>query len=185
MTWENHQASIFNGVHVWSGDASNAAGAKVEAYTKAMKAHQQQLDDAITWCNTAASNIVSAKDTITTNVTAAQQEIKTIEDTAALTGLDPNGDVRAVVEREYGENVATIDGLAVGLGGKPGVPASPATGRESPIRIRPAEMQPPLEPNRKARCELIGGEPLAQRRVCAASRQSPSSCRSIPVGRRR
>ena len=21
VTWENHQASIFNGVHVWSGDA--------------------------------------------------------------------------------------------------------------------------------------------------------------------
>ena len=119
----------------------NAAGAKVEAYTKAMKAHQQQLDDAITWCNTAASNIVSAKDTITANVTAAQQEIKTIEDTAALTGLDPNGDVRAVVEREYGENVATIDGLAVGLGGKPGMPASPVDGPGKPDPNQPTEMQ--------------------------------------------
>ena len=97
-----------------------------------MRAHQQQLDDAITWCNTAANNIVSAKDTITKNVTAAQQEIKTIEDTAALTGLDPNGDVRAIVEREYGENVATIDALAVGLGGKPGVPASPVDGPGKP-----------------------------------------------------
>ena len=151
VTWENHQASIFNGVHVWSGDASNAAGAKVEAYTKAMKAHQQQLDDAITWCNTAASNIVSAKDTITANVTAAQQEIQTIEDTAALTGLDPDGDVRAVVEREYGENVATIDGLAVGLGGKPGMPASPVDGPGKP------------EPNqtrrrcRRSRHESLGG----------------------------
>ena len=135
--WGRHQASIFNGVHVWSGDASNAAGTKVDGYTKAMRTHQQQLDDAITWCNTAASNIVSAKDTITANVTAAQQEIKTIADTAALTALDPNGDIRAVVEREYGENVATIDALAVGLGGKPGMPASPVDGPGKPDPNQP------------------------------------------------
>ena len=30
---------------------------------------------------------------------------------------------RALVEREYGENVATINALAVGLGGKPGLAA--------------------------------------------------------------
>ena len=76
MTWQSHQATIFNGVHVWSGDASKAAGAAVDGATKALKEHQQQLRDAIEWCNDAAGNIVSAKDTITSNVTAGQQEIR-------------------------------------------------------------------------------------------------------------
>ena len=119
-TWQGHQASIFNGPHVWSGDASKAAGAAVEGATKAMQEHQQQLRDAIKWCTDAAANIVSAKDTITSNVTAGQHEIHTIEKTAAKTNQNPDGAIQAVVERKYGENVATINALAVGLGGKPG-----------------------------------------------------------------
>jgi hypothetical protein len=75
-TWQEHQATIFNGVHVWSGDASKAAGAAVEGATKAMQDHARQLTDAIAWCNNAASTIVVAKDTITSNVTAAQQELQ-------------------------------------------------------------------------------------------------------------
>ena len=102
-----------------------------------MKAHQQQLDDAITWCNTAATNIVSAKDTITANVTAAQKEIHTIEKTAAKTGQNPNGVIRALVEREYGENVATLNGLAEGLGQAWACLHLQSTGRESPSLISP------------------------------------------------
>ena len=79
VTWQSHQATIFNGAHVWSGDASKAAGAAVEGATKAMQDHRQQLRDAIAWCNDAATNIVDAKDTITSNVTAGQQEIQSIE----------------------------------------------------------------------------------------------------------
>ena len=124
-TWQSQQASIFNGPHVWSGDASKAAGTAVEGATKAMQTHQQQLRDAIAWCNDAASNITSAKDTITTNVGAGQQEIQSIEKVAAKTNQSPDGAIRAVVERKYGENVATINALAVGLGGKPDMPASP------------------------------------------------------------
>ena len=73
--WQSHQASIFNGPHVWSGDASKQAGAAVDGATKAMQEHQQQLRDARDWCRNAASNIVNVKDTVTTNVAAGQQEI--------------------------------------------------------------------------------------------------------------
>ena len=76
----------------------------------------------------AAANIVGAKDTITPNVTVAQQEIQTIEKTAAKTNQNPDGAIQAVVERKYGENVATINALAVGLGAKPDLPQSPADG---------------------------------------------------------
>src|SRR6478735_6273977 len=81
--WQGHQATIFNGVHVWSGDASKAAGAAVEGATKALQDHAAQLRGAIDWCRNASSNIVVAKDTISTNVTVAQQEIQSIEKTAA------------------------------------------------------------------------------------------------------
>ena len=56
-----------------------AAGAAVEGATKAMQNHAKQLLDAIEWCNNAATTIGVAKDTITSNVTAAQQEIQSIE----------------------------------------------------------------------------------------------------------
>ena len=53
----------------------------------------------------------------------AQQEIQSIEKTAAKTNQNPDGAIRALVERKYGENVATINALAVGLGGKPDIAA--------------------------------------------------------------
>ena len=59
-SWQSHQAAIFNGPHVWSGDASKAAGAAVDGATKALQEHQQQLRDAIASCNDAASHIVNA-----------------------------------------------------------------------------------------------------------------------------
>src|SRR6185295_803042 len=132
MTWENHQASIFNGVHVWSGDASKAAGAAVDGATRALKTHQQQLRDAISWCNDAAGNIVSAKGTITSNVTAGQLEIHAIEQTAVKTNNNPDGVIRAIVQRKYGENVATINALAVGLGAKLDLPQSPVDDQRGP-----------------------------------------------------
>ena len=82
-TWQQHQASIFNGVHVWSGDASKAAGGAVEGATKALQNHAQQLRDAISWCNEAATHISNAKDAIASNVAAAQQEIHSIKQAAA------------------------------------------------------------------------------------------------------
>ena len=33
-SWQGHQATIFNGVHVWSGDASQAAGAAVPIHRR-------------------------------------------------------------------------------------------------------------------------------------------------------
>jgi hypothetical protein len=133
-TWQGNQASIFNGPHVWSGDASKSAAGSVDGATKAMQQHQQQLRDAIRWCTDAASHIVSAKDTVTTNVAVGQQEIHSIEKTAAKTNHNPDGAIRAVVERKYRENVDTINGLAVGLGGKPYVPESPV---DKPINPHP------------------------------------------------
>ncbi len=124
--WQSHQASIFNGPHVWSGDASNSAGAAVDGATKALQEHQQQLRDAREWCKNAATNIGNVKETITTNVKAGQQEIGDIEKTAARTNHSPDAAIRAVVERKYNENVHTIETLAVGLGWKPDISASPA-----------------------------------------------------------
>jgi len=124
--WQSHQASIFNGPHVWSGDASKSAGAAVDGATESLQEHQQQLRNARDWCRNAANNIIDVKDTVTTNVEAGQQEIGTIEKAAAKTNQNPDGAIRAVVERKYGENVATIKALAVGLGWKPDISASPA-----------------------------------------------------------
>jgi hypothetical protein len=123
--WQGNQATIFNGVHVWSGDASKAAGAAVEGATKAMQGHAAQLRDAIAWCKHAAANIVGAKDTITHNVTVAQREIQLIEKKAAQNNQNPEGAIRTLVEREYGENVVTINALASGLA-DPNLPLSPA-----------------------------------------------------------
>ena len=93
-TWQGHQATIFNGVHVWSGDASKAAGAAVEGATKAMQNHAKQLTDAIAWCNNAATTIGVVKDTISSNVTAAQQEIQSIEKTAGKNNQNLEGAIR-------------------------------------------------------------------------------------------
>jgi len=88
--WQSHQASIFNGPHVWSGDASKQAGAAVDGATKALQERQRQIRDARDWCRNAATNIVNLKDTVTNNVEAGQQEIGTIEKTAAKTNRNPD-----------------------------------------------------------------------------------------------
>jgi hypothetical protein len=125
--WQGHQATIFNGVHVWSGDASKAAGAAVEAATKAMQGHAKQLRDAIAWCNTSATTIVVAKDTITSNVAAAQQEIQTIEKTAAKNNQNPDGAIQTLVQREYKENAGVVNTFAMAWGAKPeDIPLSPS-----------------------------------------------------------
>src|SRR5262245_52023421 len=93
-SWQGHQATIFNGVHVWSGDASKAAGAAVEGATKAMQDLAKQLRDAIEWCKTAAGDIIVAKDLITSNVTAAQEEIQSIEEAAAKNNQNPDTLIR-------------------------------------------------------------------------------------------
>ena len=118
-TWQGHQATIFNGVHVWSGDASKAAGAAVEGATKAMQDHAEQLRDAIEWCKTAAANIVVAKDLITSNVTAAQQEIQSIEKTAAKNNQNPDSLIQTLVQREYKENFDVVNVFAMASGAKP------------------------------------------------------------------
>src|SRR3954447_9677959 len=51
--WAAHKASIFNGDHVWVGSGAGAANAKVGDHLQAMQQHQQQLRDAIGWCNQA------------------------------------------------------------------------------------------------------------------------------------
>ncbi len=117
--WQGHQATIFNGVHVWSGDASKAAGAAVEGATKALQDHAAQLRGAIDWCRNASSNIVVAKDTISTNVTVAQQEIQSIEKTAAKENQNPDDAIQALVKREYGENIAVVNAFAMAFGAKP------------------------------------------------------------------
>ncbi|WP_210086309.1 hypothetical protein [Mycobacterium sp. OAE908] len=132
--WQNHQASIFNGPHVWSGDAATKAGAAVEGATKALQVHRQQLWDAREWCRSAATNISSVKDTITTNVEAGQLEIADIEKTASRTNHNPDVAIRNVVERKYSENVRTVESLAAGLGWKPDISASPADQPAQPGR---------------------------------------------------
>ena len=69
-----------------------------------MQDDAKQLRDAIEWCKIAASNIVGAKETITSNVTLAQSEIQLIEKTAAQNNQNPDGAIQALVEREYKEN---------------------------------------------------------------------------------
>ena len=107
---------------MWSGDASAAAGSAVEGATNALQEHQQRLRDARDWCRNAATNIANVKETVTTNVEAGQHEIGTIEKTAAKTSQNPEGAIQAVVQRKYGENVATIKGLAAGRAGNPTYP---------------------------------------------------------------
>ncbi len=136
-SWQSQQASIFNGPHVWSGDASKAASAAVDGATKTLQAHQQQLRDAIAWCNDAATHITSAKDTVASNVAVGQHEIQSIEKAAAKTNQNPDGAIRSVIQRKYGENVSTIDALAVGLGGKPSIPTSPRRDPGKPDPMQP------------------------------------------------
>jgi hypothetical protein len=151
-TWQGHQATIFNGVHVWSGDASKAAGSAVEGATKAMQDHAKQLRDAIEWCKTAAANIVVAKDLIASNVTAAQQEIQSIENAAAKNNQNPDGAIQTLVQREYKENFDVISVFAMASGAKledlplspPGEPGKPDPhGTTSPQNFAPEVQRPP------------------------------------------
>src|SRR6478672_10254232 len=143
-TWQGHQATIFNGVHVWSGDASKAAGAAVEGATKAMQDHSRQLRDAIEWCKSAATTIVVAKNTITWNVTAAQQEIQSIEKTAAKNNQNPDGAIQTLVQREYKENADVVNTFAMAWGAKPGdLPLSPADKQGEPHPDQPSQGEQP------------------------------------------
>jgi hypothetical protein len=115
---------------MWSATPKQA-GAAVDGATKALQEHQRQIRDARDWCRNAATKIVNLKDTVTNNVEAGQQEIGTIEKTAAKTNRNPDAAIRTVVERKYNENAATIKGVAVGLGWKPDPPASPVDRRSN------------------------------------------------------
>ena len=121
--WGSHQASIFNGPHVWSGVGAAAAGGKVEAHAQAMRNHEQQLRDAISWCNEAAGHIGTAKQSILENVNAGIDEINQTLDQASQSDQDPGAAIDAIVQRKYGENVATLGNAAKMLGFKGDAPA--------------------------------------------------------------
>src|SRR5262249_50945524 len=91
--------------------------------------HAQQLRDAIEWCKTAADNIIVMKDLITSNVTAAQQEIQSIEKTAARNNENPDGAIKTLVEREYKENFNVVNTFAMASG------ANLAAWRLSPLDL--------------------------------------------------
>ena len=123
--WGTHQASIFNGPHVWSGVGASAAGGKVESNAQAMRNHEQQLQDAISWCNEAAGHIGTAKQSITENVNAGIDEINQTLGAASQSDKDPTAAIDAIVQRKYGENVATLGNAAKLLDFKGEVPAAP------------------------------------------------------------
>ena len=123
--WGTHQASIFNGPHVWSGVGASAAGGKVESNAQAMRNHEQQLRDAISWCNEAAGHIGTAKQSITENVNAGIDEINQTLGAASQSDKDPTAAIDAIVQRKYGENVATLGNAAKLLDFKGEVPAAP------------------------------------------------------------
>ena len=81
--------------------------------------HAKQLRDAIEWCKTAAANIVVAKDLITSNVAAAQQEIQSIEKTAAKNNQNPDSLIQTLVQREYKENFDVVNVFAMASGANP------------------------------------------------------------------
>src|SRR3954469_10945235 len=138
-SWQGHQASIFNGPHVWSGDAAKQAGAAVDGATKAMQEHREQLWAAREWCRSAATNIANTKETITTNVEAGQLEIGDIEKTASKTSHSPDAAIRSIVQRKYNENIRTVEALAAALGWKPDISASPAEGPDENDRGQSGE----------------------------------------------
>jgi hypothetical protein len=168
-TWQGHQATIFNGVHVWSGDASKAAGAAVEGAAKAMKDHARQLRGAIDWCKNAAATIVVAKDTITSNVTAAQQEIQSIEKTAAKNNQNPDGAIQTLVQREYKENADVVNTFAMAWGTKPG-----------DLSLSPADKPGEPHPNQPSRGDQPGKNGAAQHFARPDSDSLPSGIQQVP-----
>ncbi|MEA2742447.1 MAG: hypothetical protein QOG25_818, partial [Acetobacteraceae bacterium] len=140
--WGSHQASIFNGIHVWSGSGANAAGTRVEANAQAMRDHEQQLRDAIGWCNEAAGHIGTAKQLINDNVKAGIGEINQTLDAASESDQDPTAAIDAIVQRKYGENVATLGNTAKMLGFKGEVPAAPPHKPDTPDPNQHGEGEP-------------------------------------------
>ncbi|OBF49763.1 hypothetical protein A5778_19995 [Mycolicibacterium monacense] len=123
--WSGHEAALFNGEHVWSGQGAGRAGSKVADHSTAMSAHEQQLRDAINWCDEAAKKVSGAKDTISDNVAAAQSEIQRLQNEAALLEQDPTSAIHSLVNEEYFQNFNTVNELAMSIGGKPGLPQAP------------------------------------------------------------
>jgi hypothetical protein len=113
--WGSHQASIFNGPHVWSGVGASAGGGKVEAHAQAMRDHEQQLRDAIGWCNEAAGHIGTAKQRVDENVNAGIDEINQTLDAATESDQDPTAAIDAIVQRKYGKNESTNNVETVGF----------------------------------------------------------------------
>jgi hypothetical protein len=109
------RASIVNGIHVWSGVAASAAGKKAEADAQAMRDYEQQLRDAIGWCNEAAGHIETAKQTVNENVKAGTFEINQTLDAATESDQDPTAAVDANVQRKYGKNGSTNNVETVGF----------------------------------------------------------------------
>ena len=59
--------------------------------------------------------------------TAAQQEIQSIEKTAAKNNQNPDGAIQTLVQREYKENADVVNAFAMAWGAKPDdLPLSPA-----------------------------------------------------------
>lgn len=165
--WQTNQASIFNGVHVWAGEGASKAGAVVEKHASEMISHEQRMRDAISWCEKAAESITTAKDVICDNVAKGQEEIRQLEREAANQDIDATNAIQSVVNRKYFENFDTVNKLAVGLGGKPGVPQAPfeepdeldtdgsrvPDGQRPSFFVRPTSSEVPQAP--------VVGEPVA------------------------
>ena len=164
-SWRQNQASLFNGNNVWSGGSSAEAGTAVEKHSGAMTAHEHQIRTAIKWCNDAASDIVGAKKVIIGNVHLAQAAIRQLENAAAKNGEDATAAVHTVVNNSYYENFNVINELAVGLGGKPGVPEAPFT---EPDEVDGEEATPEQQSREErrnpARSRRRPGFPFRQRR---------------------
>lgn len=124
-SWGSHMASIFNGDHVWSGTGAIAAGAEVRQRAMAVERHQQQFNGAIAWCNEASGHIVSAKDAIRANVRAGQKDVDVAIKNAADTKTRSTEAIQAIVNRKFYENFATVNDLAVSLGGEARIPGDP------------------------------------------------------------
>src|SRR5882757_9700006 len=123
--WAAHTASIFNGDHVWVGSGAGAANAKVGASLQAMLDHQQQLRDAIGWCDQAVGHIGAAKETIRGDVQAGIDDINGKLEAVSGTDHDPTDAIEAVVQRTYDKNRGALKDLATSLGYKDKAPAAP------------------------------------------------------------
>ncbi len=138
-TWQGHQATIFNGVHVWSGDASKAAGAAVESATKAMQNHARQLGDAIAMVQHLGHHHLGRQGHHHLQCHCGSTGNSVDRKTAAKNNQNPDGAIQTLVQREYKDNAGVVNTFAMAWGAKPGdLPLSPADEpRQSPTMIRP------------------------------------------------